>query len=147
MRGVTFDVAQGEIVGVVGESGCGKSVTASSILRVLPENAWHSEGRILFMGRDLLTLSQSQMRAVRGRQISMIFQDPMTSLSPLMRIGDHAVIGAGSVVTKDVPGGVLAVGSPARVLRAIGPDDEVYYRRGKRIADNLVDLHACLSED
>ena len=78
---------RGEIVGVVGESGCGKSVTASSILRVLPENAWHSEGRILFMGRDLLTLSPSQMRAVRGRQISMIFQDPMTSLGPLMRIG------------------------------------------------------------
>lgn len=87
VRGVTFDVAQGEIVGVVGESGCGKSVTAASILRVLPENAWHSEGKILFMGRDLLTLSPSQMRAVRGRQISMIFQDPMTSLSPLMRIG------------------------------------------------------------
>ena len=87
VRGVTFDVAQGEIVGVVGESGCGKSVTAASILRVLPENAWHSEGRILFMGRDLLTLSPNQMRAVRGRQISMIFQDPMTSLSPLMRIG------------------------------------------------------------
>ena len=87
VRGVSFDVAQGEIVGVVGESGCGKSVTAASILRVLPENAWHSEGKILFMGRDLLTLSPSQMRAVRGRQISMIFQDPMTSLSPLMRIG------------------------------------------------------------
>ena len=87
VRGVTFDVSQGEIVGVVGESGCGKSVTASSILRVLPENAWHSEGKILFMGRDLLALPESQMRAVRGRQISMIFQDPMTSLSPLMRIG------------------------------------------------------------
>ena len=103
VRGVTFDVSQGEIVGVVGESGCGKSVTAASILRVLPENAWHSEGKILFMGRDLLALPESQMRAVRGRQISMIFQDPMTSLSPLMRIGrqiEEAILQSGDGVTR-----------------------------------------------
>lgn len=103
VRGVSFDVAQGEIVGVVGESGCGKSVTAASILRVLPENAWHSEGKILFLGEDLLSLSKSRMRAVRGRQISMIFQDPMTSLSPLMRIGrqiEEAILQSGDGVTR-----------------------------------------------
>ena len=70
---------------------------------MLPENAWHSEGKILFFGEDLLALSQSRMRAVRGRQISMIFQDPMTSLSPLMRIGrqiEEAILQSGDGVTR-----------------------------------------------
>lgn len=100
VRGVTFDVAQGEIVGVVGESGCGKSVTAMSVLRVLPDNAYHPEGRILFKGRDLLRLGKKEMRAVRGGQISMIFQDPMTSLSPLMRVGRQIE----EAVLQNVPG-------------------------------------------
>jgi oligopeptide transport system ATP-binding protein len=84
---VTFDVAPGELVGLVGESGCGKSVTASAIIGLtgmLP-NATIS-GAVEFMGRDLLTLPESDVRAIRGRDISMIFQDPVTSLNPVLSI-------------------------------------------------------------
>ena len=87
VRGVSFELKKGEILGIVGESGCGKSVTAMSVLRVLPDNARHDSGKIMYMGRDLLTLSKKELRKIRGGEISMIFQDPMTSLSPLMKIG------------------------------------------------------------
>ncbi|MCD8346406.1 MAG: ABC transporter ATP-binding protein [Lachnospiraceae bacterium] len=87
VRGLSFQLQKGEILGIVGESGSGKSVTALSILDVLPENAFHSEGKILFEGKDLLKASKKELRKVRGGQISMVFQDPMTSLSPLMKIG------------------------------------------------------------
>ena len=87
VRGVSFELNKGEVLGIVGESGCGKSVTAMSVLRVLPENARHDTGRILYMGKDLLTLPKKELRKIRGGEISMIFQDPMTSLSPLMKIG------------------------------------------------------------
>ena len=87
VRGVSLTLGRGEVLGIVGESGCGKSVTAMSVLRVLPENAFHKEGRILLGERDLLQLSPKEMRKIRGGKISMIFQDPMTSLSPLMKVG------------------------------------------------------------
>ena len=87
VRGVSLDLRRGEILGIVGESGCGKSVTAMSVLKVLPENAFHPEGRILLGEKDLLTLPPREMRKIRGGRISMIFQDPMTSLSPLMKVG------------------------------------------------------------
>jgi len=87
VRGLSFQLQKGEILGIVGESGSGKSVTALSILDVLPENAFHSEGKILFEGKDLLKATKKELRKVRGGQISMVFQDPMTSLSPLMKIG------------------------------------------------------------
>src|SRR3954454_5638810 len=78
---VSFDVRAGETLALVGESGCGKSVTALSILRLLPDPpARIVAGSITFAGRDLLTLSDDAMRAVRGNEISMIFQEPMTSL-------------------------------------------------------------------
>src|SRR5690606_9659931 len=80
--GVSYEVNAGETLAVVGESGSGKSATALSILRVIPEPPGRSEGgRILFKGRDLLTLSAAEMRRVRGKEISMIFQEPMTSLN------------------------------------------------------------------
>ena len=88
VRGISFDIAPGEAVGFVGESGCGKSVTARAILRLAPEGssvAWG--GRILFGGRDLLTLDEREMRDIRGRRIAMIFQDPMASLNPLLTVG------------------------------------------------------------
>ena len=85
---VSFKINKGEIVGLVGESGCGKSVTALSILRLLPVPPARISGRALrFKDRDLLRVSESEMRALRGRSISMVFQDPMTSLNPVFKIG------------------------------------------------------------
>jgi peptide/nickel transport system ATP-binding protein len=86
---VSFTMAAGETLGVVGESGSGKSVTAFSILRLLQPPGQIVSGRILFEGQDLLTLSERDMRAVRGARISLIFQEPMTALNPVMRVGDQ----------------------------------------------------------
>jgi microcin C transport system ATP-binding protein len=84
VRGVSFDVAKGETVALVGESGSGKSVTALSVLRLLPYPvAWHPGGSIRFRGEELMTASDEQMRRVRGDRITMIFQEPLTSLNPL----------------------------------------------------------------
>jgi oligopeptide/dipeptide ABC transporter ATP-binding protein len=85
--GITYDVAPGETVAVVGESGCGKSVSAMSILRLIPDPPGKIvDGSIIFDGKDLLALSEDQMREVRGRDIGMIFQEPMTSLNPVLSI-------------------------------------------------------------
>ncbi len=84
--GVSFDVAAGETVAVVGESGCGKSVTAMSILRLVPEPPGRVRGRVLFEGRDLRALPEREMRRLRGDRIGMIFQEPMTSLNPVLTV-------------------------------------------------------------
>jgi len=86
---VSFQVAPGETLGLVGESGSGKSVTAFSILRLVQPPGRIASGQVLFEGRDLLTLSESEMRRVRGARISLIFQEPMTALNPVMRVGDQ----------------------------------------------------------
>jgi oligopeptide/dipeptide ABC transporter ATP-binding protein len=88
VEGVGFDVMPGEIVGVVGESGSGKSMTARSILRLLPKTA-RLEGSIRFRGEEVLAMSPAEIRAVRGALVSMVFQDPMTSFNPVLRIGDQ----------------------------------------------------------
>ncbi|MFL5120941.1 MAG: ATP-binding cassette domain-containing protein, partial [Microvirga sp.] len=86
--GVSFDVGAGETLGIVGESGCGKSVTALSIMRLLPPRLGRTvRGSVAFEGRDLLGLDESEMRAIRGNRIAMIFQEPMTSLNPVLTIG------------------------------------------------------------
>jgi len=86
--GVSFDIASGEVLGIVGESGCGKSVTALSILGLLPPSAGADvEGAVRFGGHDLLQLPESEMRRLRGNEISIIFQEPMTSLNPLLKVG------------------------------------------------------------
>src|SRR5262245_35580560 len=85
--GVSFQVGEGETLAVVGESGCGKSVTASSILRLVPEPPGKIAGSIRFRGVDLLELPDKEMRRVRGNDISMIFQEPMTSLNPVLTVG------------------------------------------------------------
>ena len=86
--GVSWDVQEGETVALVGESGCGKSVSALSVMRLVAAPAGRIVGgRILFKGRDLLTLSEEEMRRLRGREIAMIFQEPMTSLNPVLTIG------------------------------------------------------------
>jgi oligopeptide transport system ATP-binding protein len=88
VRGVTFDLRRGETLAIVGESGSGKSVTAKSIMRLNPEaNTRVKGGEILFEGQDLLKLSEKQMQDIRGPKIAMVFQDPMTSLDPTMRVG------------------------------------------------------------
>jgi ABC-type dipeptide/oligopeptide/nickel transport system ATPase component len=88
--GVSYDVYPGETLGVVGESGCGKSVTAASILRLIPiPPGVIVSGKILFEGQNLLDLPMSKMRKVRGNRISMIFQEPMTSLNPVFTIGNQ----------------------------------------------------------
>ncbi len=88
--GVSYSLERGETVGVVGESGCGKSVTALSILRLIPDPPGKIvEGEILFEGTNLLTLSPAEMRRIRGNDISMIFQEPMTSLNPVFTIGNQ----------------------------------------------------------
>lgn len=91
VRGVDMDIAPGEIVGLAGESGSGKSVSMKSIIRMLPESAKLEAETLLLGGRDLMKLTEKEMQRVRGNDISMIFQDPMTSLNPLKRVGDHIV--------------------------------------------------------
>jgi len=87
---VSFQVRRGETLAIVGESGCGKSVTALSIMRLVPDPPGRIVGgSIILEGQDLLTLDESEMRKIRGDRISMIFQEPMTSLNPVMRIGDQ----------------------------------------------------------
>jgi len=88
--GLSFTVKPGEILGVVGESGCGKSITSLSVMQLLPRPpARFASGKILFKGRDLLRTSDDEMRKIRGNEISMIFQDPMSSLNPVLSIGDQ----------------------------------------------------------
>ena len=87
VRGVSFGVRKGEILGIVGESGSGKSVTSMTILRLLADTARIKEGAIRFEGQDLTKVSEKEMRAIRGQKIAMIFQDPMSSLNPLVPVG------------------------------------------------------------
>ncbi len=88
--GVSFDVRAGETLGIVGESGCGKSVTALSLLRLIQPPGRIEEGsRIVFEGKDLVTIDEAGMRAVRGNRISMIFQEPMSALNPVFTVGDQ----------------------------------------------------------
>src|SRR5215217_2427228 len=90
VRDVSFAIYPGQTVALVGESGCGKSVTAMSVLRLIPSPPGKVlGGRVMFDGRDLLRLSEREMRSVRGGQIAMIFQEPMTSLNPVYTIGDQ----------------------------------------------------------
>ena len=89
LSGITFDVGEGEIFGIVGETGCGKTVTGLSILQLLPQSATITKGKILFEGKDLLQFSEREMSKVRGRNIAMIFQDPTTSLNPVFSIGNQ----------------------------------------------------------
>jgi len=86
--GVDFSIGEGDTLGLVGESGCGKSMTALSIMRLVPEPMGHIvEGSILFEGKDLVTMTEPEMRKIRGNRISMVFQEPMTSLNPVLKVG------------------------------------------------------------
>jgi peptide/nickel transport system ATP-binding protein len=87
---VSMEIRQGEILGLVGESGCGKSTLGKALLRINPPSARIS-GHLWFHGKDLMALNDEEMRQIRGQRISMIFQDPMTSLNPIQRMGDHLI--------------------------------------------------------
>ena len=124
--GISFAVEAGETVAIVGESGCGKSVTANSILRLVPQPPGRIGGAIRFQGRDLLKLSERAMREVRGNDISMIFQEPMTSLNPVLTIGRqiaeplrlHQVLSRESVEQRVVEMlGLVGIAEPRRRTR------------------------------
>jgi oligopeptide transport system ATP-binding protein len=87
VNGISYTLHTGETIGIVGESGSGKSVSTLAILRLLPETTARISGKVIFDGRELLALPITDMRAIRGRQIAMVFQDPMTSLNPVLTIG------------------------------------------------------------
>ena len=88
---VSFDVEAGETFALLGESGCGKSMTALSLMRLLPDAGSIVGGQVLLDGRDLLALSEAEMRDVRGREMAMIFQEPATSLNPVLSVGRQIV--------------------------------------------------------
>ncbi|MCA1299570.1 ABC transporter ATP-binding protein [Stappia indica] len=118
VEGFNLTVERGEMVGLVGESGCGKTVTALSILGLLPHPAVQvSAGRILFRGTDLTTLDEPAMNGLRGNRIAMIFQEPMTSLNPIMTIGDQ--IGEVLALHRRLDGAACAR-ETARLLDMVG---------------------------
>lgn len=86
---VSFSIKKGKVIGLVGESGCGKSISSLSVMRLLPRTANISNGKILFDGQDILSLSSEEMTRIRGKEIGMIFQEPMTSLNPVFTIGNQ----------------------------------------------------------
>jgi ABC-type dipeptide/oligopeptide/nickel transport system ATPase component len=102
VRNVSFSIAPGETVGLVGESGCGKSMTGMSLMRLLPPGGRIASGGVKLDGKELTTLSESDIRRVRGNSVSMIFQDPMTSLNPTMTVGDQLLIADEPTTALDV---------------------------------------------
>ena len=127
MRNVSIDVHAGEIVCVVGESGSGKSMTANALMRLLPPGVAFESGRILFEGRDLTQIGDAQMRRLRGEDLAMIFQEPMTALNPLLRIGDqigemfriHTSMGADEIAARTLDLlGEVHIPDPERAARA-----------------------------
>src|SRR4249919_4327607 len=89
--GVDFELDRGQVLGIVGESGSGKSVTAMTLLGLTRDRNTSFEGQVLYKGQDILALPESDLRDVRGNEIAMIFQDPMTSLNPVYKVGDQIV--------------------------------------------------------
>ena len=87
VNGISFDLRAGESLGIVGESGCGKSVTSLAMLGLLPKQGEITQGEVHFAGRDLVKLKDSELRSIRGNDVAMIFQDPMTSLNPVLKVG------------------------------------------------------------
>jgi ABC-type dipeptide/oligopeptide/nickel transport system ATPase component len=116
--GVSFTIDRGEVLGLVGESGCGKSVTSLSIMRLVPPPGRIAAGRILFEGEDLLAKDAEAMRRVRGARIAMVFQEPMTSLNPVFSIGDQI---SSAVRAHGGAGPPRGLGAHARDARP-GPD-------------------------
>jgi peptide/nickel transport system ATP-binding protein len=122
---VSLNVDRGELVGVVGESGCGKSTLAYSIIRLILPPGKIVGGSILFEGKDLLKLSENEMRKVRGKEIGMVFQDPMTSLDPLEKIGDQI---AETIMEHEKVDKKTALERAGQLLESVGlPADRINY--------------------
>jgi oligopeptide/dipeptide ABC transporter ATP-binding protein len=115
--GVSFTLGQGEVLGIVGESGSGKSVTMMSVLRLITDPNAVFEGEVLYKGRDVMRLPEDRMREVRGGEIAMIFQDPMTSLNPVYRVADQIVE---AIVTHQDIGKAAARARAVELLRQVG---------------------------
>ncbi len=124
--GVSFTVDQGEVLGIVGESGSGKSVSMLSVLRLINDPNMQVQGEVIYKGRDLMKLHKDEMRQVRGAEIAMIFQDPMTSLNPVYKVGDQII--EGLLIHQDI-------GKPAARRRAI----ELLHQVGIPSAEARVD--------
>ena len=127
VRNMSFDIAPRETVAIVGESGSGKSVTSLSIMRLLPKKSSRIEGQVLLQGRDLLTLPEDEMRKVRGNDISMIFQEPMTSLNPIFPIGKQiaeALTVHRNISKADAKAEVIRLLEKVRIPNAKGRYDE-----------------------
>ena len=122
VRDLSLTVPTGSTVALVGESGSGKSTTAAAVNRLLPANGRVTAGRVLLDGRDLLTISEREMRRVRGAGIGLVPQDPMSNLDPLMRIGDQV---AEALEVHDVANGKAAWARALELLDLVGiPDPE-----------------------
>ncbi len=122
---VSMDLKKQEFIGIVGESGCGKSTLAFSIMRLIQPPGKIVEGKILFNGKDLLKLRDEEMRKVRGKEIGMVFQDPMTSLDPLEKIGDQIVE---TIQMHEEIGKKEALEKAMKLLESVGlPGDRVNY--------------------
>jgi peptide/nickel transport system ATP-binding protein len=120
--GMTLGLQRGETFALVGESGCGKSMTALALMRLLPDNGWVADGRIDLDDTDVLALPESRMRAVRGGRVGMIFQEPSTSLNPVMRVGDQIVE---AIEAHTALRGAAARASALRWLQRVGiPEPE-----------------------
>src|SRR4030042_403315 len=127
VRDVSFTLHKGRTLGFVGESGCGKSVTAYAILRLVPPPGKIDSGRILYKGRDIIPLEDDEMRKIRGKEIAMIFQEPMTSLNPVFTVGYQIMesivlhMGMNKREARDHAGDLLArvgIPDPAKRLNA-----------------------------
>jgi peptide/nickel transport system ATP-binding protein len=115
--GISFAVDQGEVLGIVGESGSGKSVTMMSVLRLINDPNMQVEGEVIYKGRDLMKLHKDEMQEVRGDEIAMIFQDPMTSLNPVYRVGDQIIE---AILTHQDVGKPAAKRSAIELLHQVG---------------------------
>ena len=119
VNGISFDIKPGEAVGLVGESGSGKTLSALSILGLLPRGVEMREGSITFMDQDLRAIDEESMRKIRGNQIAMIYQDPMTALNPVMKLGDQLM----EVLESHPETGVTSVERIEEVLNDVGIPD------------------------
>lgn len=140
VRGISFEIEKGEIVGIVGESGCGKSSTAKAIAGLLPFQA----GAIRFKGRDLTKLSEKEWRSVRGKEIGILFQDPMTFLNPTMKIGIQ--IAEGYRLHKIVKTRAEAKKRALSLMRTVGiPDPEERFEQYPHTLSGGLRQRVCLA--